>query len=94
MTVATAQACANLAFVKYWGKCDASLNLPLNNSISMTLDGALTTTTVRFSAGLARDKVTLAGAHAAPAFAGARLRASGSHPYFGGSVDAGTGGHV
>ena len=42
MTVATAQACANLAFVKYWGKRDTSLNLPLNNSISMTLDGART----------------------------------------------------
>ena len=69
MTVATAQACANLAFVKYWGKRDASLNLPLNNSISMTLDGARTTTTVRFSAGLARDTVTLAGSNAVPAFA-------------------------
>ncbi len=69
MTVATAQACANLAFVKYWGKRDASLNLPLNNSISMTLDGALTTTTVRFNGDLARDKVTLAGRSAAPAFA-------------------------
>ncbi len=69
MTVATAQACANLAFVKYWGKRDASLNLPLNNSISMTLDGARTTTTVRFNDDLARDEVTLAGKSAAPAFA-------------------------
>ena len=75
MTVATAQACANLAFVKYWGKRDASLNLPLNNSISMTLDGARTTTTVRFSAGLARDTVTLAGSNAVPAFA-ARVSAA------------------
>ena len=69
MTVATALACANLAFVKYWGKRDASLNLPLNNSISMTLDGARTTTTVRFCAGLASDEVTLAGTNVAPAFA-------------------------
>ena len=69
MTVATARACANLAFVKYWGKRDASLNLPLNNSISMTLDGAHTTTTLHFNSGLTRDEVLLAGRPAAPAFA-------------------------
>lgn len=69
MAVASAQACANLAFVKYWGKRDASRNLPLNGSISMNLDGARSTTTVRFCAGLARDEVWLAGAPAAPRFA-------------------------
>ena len=44
---ATAVAHSNLAFVKYWGKANAELNIPLNNSISMTLSAAKTTTTVR-----------------------------------------------
>ena len=69
MRVVSAQACANLAFVKYWGKRDARLNLPLNNSISMTLDGARTTTTVRFDDSLDKDVVLLAGAAAPPRFA-------------------------
>lgn len=69
MVAATARACANLAFVKYWGKRDNSLNLPLNNSISMTLDGAHTTTAVAFSAGPGEDRVVLAGQPAPAAFA-------------------------
>ena len=43
---ATARAGSNIAFIKYWGVADASLNLPLNNSISMTLGDLYTTTTV------------------------------------------------
>ncbi len=69
MPVATAQACANLAFVKYWGKRDTSLNLPLNNSISMTLDGARTTTIVRFSEEYDQDEVLQTGEPAAASFA-------------------------
>ncbi|MCE2490090.1 MAG: diphosphomevalonate decarboxylase [Anaerolineae bacterium] len=69
MSHATARACANLAFVKYWGKRDASLNLPMNNSISMTLDAAHTTTRVEFVPGLERDKVLLSERPARPAFA-------------------------
>jgi diphosphomevalonate decarboxylase len=58
---ATAQAHANLAFVKYWGKADAALNLPLNSSISMNLSGATTVTTVTFDPALPADEVLLHG---------------------------------
>lgn len=37
---------SNIALVKYWGKKDALLKTPLNNSISMTLDGLSTTTEI------------------------------------------------
>ncbi len=45
---ATCRAGSNIAFIKYWGVADAGedLNIPLNNSISMTLADAHTTTTV------------------------------------------------
>ena len=68
MSRATARACANLAFVKYWGKRDAALNLPLNNSISMTLDAAHTTTRVEIAPELEADEVWLSGAPAPGAF--------------------------
>lgn len=46
MTQATVRVGSNIAFIKYWGVADARINLPLNNSISMTLAAAHTTTTV------------------------------------------------
>lgn len=55
----TAIAPANIAFIKYWGKSDEVLRLPLNDSISMNLSGANTTTTVEFSESLTKDEVTL-----------------------------------
>jgi diphosphomevalonate decarboxylase len=58
----TAVAHPNLAFVKYWGKADAKLNIPANDSISVNLNGATTTTSVVFVPGLERDEVTLNGA--------------------------------
>jgi diphosphomevalonate decarboxylase len=48
MRKATCRAGSNIAFIKYWGVADAALNLPLNNSISMTLADAYTTTTVEW----------------------------------------------
>ncbi|RIK34303.1 MAG: diphosphomevalonate decarboxylase, partial [Chloroflexi bacterium] len=48
MYKATCRAGSNIAFIKYWGVADASINLPLNNSISMTLADAYTTTTVEW----------------------------------------------
>ena len=57
---ATAEAPANLAFVKYWGKRDAELRIPANNSISVNLSTALTITSVGFDANLAEDQVSIA----------------------------------
>ncbi|XOB42713.1 MAG: diphosphomevalonate decarboxylase [Candidatus Nealsonbacteria bacterium] len=45
----TAIANANIALVKYWGKRDPELFLPYNSSISLTLDGLSTITTVEFN---------------------------------------------
>lgn len=60
---ATIRAGSNIAFIKYWGVDDATLNLPQNNSISMTLADAYTTTTVEWVAPgqLTRDELTLDG---------------------------------
>jgi diphosphomevalonate decarboxylase len=44
----TSVACANIAFIKYWGNRDNALRLPVNGSISMNLDGLFTRTTVSF----------------------------------------------
>lgn len=45
---ATATAHANIALIKYWGKADDDLIIPRTPSLSLTLDGLYTTTTVRF----------------------------------------------
>jgi diphosphomevalonate decarboxylase len=62
----TAVAGTNIALVKYWGKRDAALNLPAAGSLSLTLGGLGTRTTVRFADGLDGDRVTLDGAPADP----------------------------
>lgn len=59
MNRATARAPVNIALVKYWGKRDDRLNLPTNNSISMTLDNAYTTTTVTFDSEMIQDTFLL-----------------------------------
>ena len=61
MTTATARAHSNIALVKYWGKRDARLNLPARGSLSLTLDGLTTTTTVAFDPAQPADTFTLAG---------------------------------
>jgi diphosphomevalonate decarboxylase len=66
---ATAQSCANIAFIKYWGRRDHTLRLPLNSSISMNLDRTITTTTIAFDATLTADQVTIEGAPATDAAA-------------------------
>ena len=53
----TAVAHPNIALVKYWGKRDLALNLPAVPSLSVTLDGFTTRTTVTW--GASRDEVTL-----------------------------------
>lgn len=57
---ATAQAHANIALVKYWGKRNIELNLPGAGSLSMTLGGLTTTTTVTFGES-AVDRMILNG---------------------------------
>lgn len=61
MTTATAQACANIAFIKYWGNRDNTLRLPANGSISMNLDGLYTRTTVSFQPSLPLDELIING---------------------------------
>lgn len=58
---ATAIAPSNLAFIKYWGKKDEKLRIPLNSSISMNLSGLTTTTTVEFSEKPKADEFILDG---------------------------------
>ena len=48
-TPVTAEACANIAFVKYWGNRPEGGNLPLNVSISMNLAECVSRTTVEAS---------------------------------------------
>jgi diphosphomevalonate decarboxylase len=61
MTTATAQAFANIAFIKYWGNRDNELRLPMNGSISMNLDGLFTRTTVSFQPSLPYDELIING---------------------------------
>lgn len=64
MSIATARVGSNIAFIKYWGVADETLNIPLSNSISMTLADAHTTTTVAWddTGVLERDIFVLDGA--------------------------------
>ncbi|MBP3194536.1 MAG: diphosphomevalonate decarboxylase [Cardiobacteriaceae bacterium] len=55
---ATAFAPSNIALAKYWGKRDVELNLPCNSSISISLGGLGTSTTLQKSS---RDRVVLNG---------------------------------
>jgi len=57
----TAKAPSNIAFIKYWGKADPKLRLPLSNSISMNLSNIYTITTVEFLKELKRDQVEMDG---------------------------------
>jgi diphosphomevalonate decarboxylase len=61
MTTATAQALANIAFIKYWGNRDNTMRLPSNGSISMNLEGVYTRTTVSFQPSLPFDELIING---------------------------------
>src|SRR5512140_2644444 len=61
MSSATAQAFANIAFIKYWGNRDNDLRLPANGSISMNLDGLYTRTMVSFQRSLPYDELVING---------------------------------
>jgi len=69
----TARAGTNIALVKYWGKRDATLNLPAAGSLSLTLAGLGSETSVRFASAAAEhdghDRVIFGGKPAEPRFA-------------------------
>ena len=57
----TARAHTNIALVKYWGKADEELIIPMNGSVSLTLDHFYTDTTVEFDPSLTEDVFCLDG---------------------------------
>jgi diphosphomevalonate decarboxylase len=61
MPPGTAAACANIAFIKYWGNRDEKLRLPASPSLSMNLAGLEAVTTVEFVDGLEADAVVIGG---------------------------------
>jgi len=48
MKKVTVVSSANIAFVKYWGRRDDNLILPLNSSVSMNMDSCTTTTSAEW----------------------------------------------
>ena len=58
---ASAVASPNIALIKYWGNRDHELRLPSNGSISLTLSGLETRTTVSFDEALPSDRLTVDG---------------------------------
>jgi diphosphomevalonate decarboxylase len=62
MTKTTISAPANIAFIKYWGARDLDRALPLNASISMTLDRCVTQCTAEVIQG-DQDEIWLAEPH-------------------------------
>nr|AFM77982.1 mevalonate diphosphate decarboxylase [Eleutherococcus senticosus] len=63
VVMVTAQTPTNIAVIKYWGKRDETLILPINDSISVTLDPdhLCTTTTVAVSPSFEQDRMWLNG---------------------------------
>lgn len=59
---AIAESNTNIALIKYWGKNDPALNLPAVPSLSLTLDGLVTRTELRFDLALSADELILNGA--------------------------------
>ena len=64
---AVAKAHTNIALIKYWGKRDEELFLPMNSSLSITLDKFYTTTAVEFCSCLKEDIFILNGERASEA---------------------------
>ncbi|MBS8071284.1 diphosphomevalonate decarboxylase [Streptococcus suis] len=56
-----ARAHTNIALIKYWGKRDKELFLPMNSSLSLTLDAFYTDTKVVFDPELTADEFYLNG---------------------------------
>lgn len=56
-----ARAHTNIALIKYWGKADEELIIPMNNSLSVTLERFYTETRVTFDDTLIADQLILNG---------------------------------
>lgn len=74
MSTAVAVAHPNVALSKYWGKRQGPGNFPAVPSLSVTLSGLSTRTSVRFDEALVEDVVVLNGQ---PAVGGVRERVTG-----------------
>ncbi|KAM9607227.1 diphosphomevalonate decarboxylase [Trichechus inunguis] len=63
LVIVTSTAPVNIAVIKYWGKRDEELVLPLNSSLSVTLhqDQLKTTTTAAISKDFTEDRIWLNG---------------------------------
>lgn len=55
----TVKASSNIAFIKYWGKKDEKLRLPMAGSVSMNLGDVYTVTTVEFDQKLKQDRIEM-----------------------------------
>jgi len=55
----TAIAPSNVALIKYWGKKNEKLRLPLNGTVSVNLSNLLTKTTVEFSSKYKEDDIVI-----------------------------------
>lgn len=53
------RAFTNIAFIKYWGKENEDLMIPMNNSLSLTLDAFYTDTKVSFDQSLTQDELLI-----------------------------------
>lgn len=56
-----ARAHTNIALIKYWGKADEKLIIPMNNSLSVSLDKFYTETEVTFDSDYPADQLILNG---------------------------------
>ncbi|UBV34342.1 diphosphomevalonate decarboxylase [Staphylococcus xylosus] len=56
-----ASAHTNIALIKYWGKADETYIIPMNNSLSVTLDRFYTETKVTFDESYTKDTLILNG---------------------------------
>jgi diphosphomevalonate decarboxylase len=63
--LATARAPTNIATIKYWGKANVDLNIPINSSVSVTLSSAdlAAVTSVLLSPDLPTDRLWLNGVY-------------------------------
>ncbi|MEN6482454.1 MAG: diphosphomevalonate decarboxylase [Anaerolineaceae bacterium] len=71
-STATAVACPNIAFIKYWGNTDPKLKLPANGSISMNLAALETITSIYFMPHLKADRLII-NSHPAESMAQERV---------------------